>query len=376
MARGHGRILTSIWEDADFLALDEQQQRMYLFLISQPNLNHAGLLPLTLKRWARKARGLTVADVERTLAELAGLRFVVVDDDTEELLIRTFVRNDGVWRQPKVMAAMVSGAQEISSVVLRRALLEEMDNLPLGDLSDEPGARGPSVRQQIVDHLATLRRALRVPDPTPPPNPSRRVSDTPGEPNPDDRSAPDCPPGDTHSEGYGNPSESLPDTPGVPTTRAHAPASRAHSPAPAPAPAPAPSPVKEGGGRADQAPAAAAAPSRPDGRTSLRTIPDDFHLNDTMRRWAVAAFGQLLDPHFETEQFVSYWRSEGRRKNNWHDAWQKWMRDSAKRASERRAPGNVIQLPTGQTLTGTDAKVAGWSALTAQLRAQEARESS
>lgn len=357
MARGHGRILTSVWEDGDFLALDERQQRMYLFLISQPNLNHAGLLPLTLKRWARKAHGLTVAAVEKTLSELADLRFVVVDDDTEELLIRTFVRNDGVWRQPKVMAAMVSGAQEISSPALRRALLAEMGRIPLGDLSDEPGARGISVRQQIVEHLANLRRALHVPD-SPPPNPSGRATDTP-------------------SEGFPKGSESLPDTPGEPTTRAHAPASRAHSPAPAPAPAPAPSPVKEGGGRADQAPAAAAAaPPRPDGRTSLHAIPDDFHLNDTMRRWATAAFGQLLDPQFETDQFVSYWRSEGRRKHNWHDAWQKWMRDSAKRASERRATGNVIQLPTGQTLTGTDARVAAHAALTAQLRAQEERESS
>jgi hypothetical protein len=37
---------------------------------------------------------------------------------------------------------------------------------------------------------------------------------------------------------------------------------------------------------------------------------------------------------------------------------------------------NVIALPTGQTLTGTDAKVAAHSALTEQLRAMEARETS
>ncbi|MFB7500078.1 hypothetical protein ACFC09_36265 [Streptomyces sp. NPDC056161] len=35
MARGHGRILASIWEDSDFLTLDEREQRPYLFLISQ-----------------------------------------------------------------------------------------------------------------------------------------------------------------------------------------------------------------------------------------------------------------------------------------------------------------------------------------------------
>ena len=71
MARGHGRILTSIWEDADFLALAQPEQRLYLFLISQPNLNHAGLLPLTLRRWARKAAGLTATELEKHLQALA-----------------------------------------------------------------------------------------------------------------------------------------------------------------------------------------------------------------------------------------------------------------------------------------------------------------
>jgi len=33
-------------------------------------------------------------------------------------------------------------------------------------------------------------------------------------------------------------------------------------------------------------------------------------------------------------------------------------------------PSNVIALPSGQTLTGTDAKVAGWAAIAAQLAEQ------
>ncbi|CUW31727.1 hypothetical protein [Streptomyces reticuli] len=214
MARGHGRILTSIWEDSDFLKLDEKEQRFYLFLISQPNLNHAGLLPLTLRRWSRKANGLTAADVEKRLQSLDDARFIVMDDDTEELLIRSFVRNDGVWKQPKVMGAMVSGAMEISSRRLRRALLAEVERIPLGELSNEPGSRGVSIRQQVSEHIETLRKVFREPDPTP----SGRGSGTPSAP-------PSGTPSDTPTEGDRKAS-----------TRAHAPASRAHSPAPAPAP--------------------------------------------------------------------------------------------------------------------------------------------
>jgi hypothetical protein len=40
------------------------------------------------------------------------------------------------------------------------------------------------------------------------------------------------------------------------------------------------------------------------------------------------------------------------------------------------ANNNVIQLPTGQVLDGTDSRIAGHAALTAQLRAIEARETS
>ncbi|MET9956672.1 hypothetical protein ABZ135_34710 [Streptomyces sp. NPDC006339] len=343
MARGHGRILTSIWEDADFLALDERQQRLYLFLISQPNLNHAGLLDLTLRRWSRKARGLTSIELEKLLQALEGARFIVMDEDTEELLIRSFVRNDGVWRMPKVMGAMVSGALEISSKHLQRALLEEMDRIPLEELSNEPtkyrGEDGPSIRAQISAHIQTLRKTFG--DLTP--DPSGRGSVTPS-------ATPSETPSDTPSQG---------DAEGGPkaSTRGRAGASRAHSPAPAPSPTPAPE-EERGAEVVVIEPAAAPEQQRPDG---LHLIPDDFHLNDAMRRFAASTYPQL-DPDFETQQFISYWRAEGRMKRNWHEAWRKWLGDSAKRASERRG-SNVIQLPNGQALTGTDAKVAGWLAL-------------
>lgn len=237
MARGHGRILTSIWEDPDFLALDEKEQRLYLFLISQPNLNHAGLLDLTLRRWSRKARGLTSAELEKLLQGLEAAHFIVMDDDTEELLIRSFVRNDGVWRMPKVMGAMVSGALEISSPRLQGALLAEMDRIPLDELSDAPtkmkGQDGPSIRQQVATHIDTLRKAFGTPDP----DPSRGGSGTPS-------ATPSEPPSDTPAQ---------PPTEGGPkgSTRGRAGASRAHSPAPAPTPAPIPSPVEEGSAEAD-----------------------------------------------------------------------------------------------------------------------------
>ena len=178
MARAFGRILSSIWDDDDFLDLDEGQQRLYMFLVSQRNLNHAGLLQMTFKKWARKAKGLTVAQIVERLDQLDDAGFVVLDHDTEEVLVRSLVRRDGVYKQPRVMGAMVADAMEIESPRLRRALLAECERIPLDELSDKPGKDNATpIRTQVEAHIAALRAAYGV-MPTPPQS-RREVSGEP-----------------------------------------------------------------------------------------------------------------------------------------------------------------------------------------------------
>ncbi|MEU8829405.1 hypothetical protein [Streptomyces sp900116325] len=362
MARGHGRILTSIWEDTDFLALDEPEQRLYLFFISQPNLNHAGLLDLTLRRWSRKARGLTVAELEKRIGTLEAARFVVVDDDTEELLIRSFVRNDGVWRMPKVMGAMVSGALEISSWRLRSALLAEMDRIPLDELSDEPGSRGVSIRQQVAEHIADLRKAFG----NPPPDPNGRGYGTPSD-------TPSGTPSDTPAEG--GPKAS---------THGRAPASRAHSPAPAPTPAPLPSPVQEGSAEAngqdelivvsdaDFVGAAEAAPEIPE-TVSAQTIVGEW-LQRVNKRPPNNVIGQ-------TSKQIKKLLDEGIDPDDIRKGLARWMaKGSAPSAipsfvneamNATHGGSNVIALNSGQPLPGTDTTVSGWAAIAASFDTED-----
>ncbi|MCP9205540.1 hypothetical protein [Streptomyces cucumeris] len=347
MARGHGRILSSIWEDKDFLALTEQQQRLYLFLISQPNLNHAGLLPLTLRRWARKAMGLTASELESHLTALANARFIVMDEDTEELLIRSFVRNDGVWKQPKVMGAMVSGAMEIESRALRHALVNEMDRIPLDELSDEPtkvrSGEGPSIRTQVHEHITTLRKAFGDSGPGPFGGGCRPPSEPPSG-TPSDSPDQEGRKGSTRAGA------------GSHDAQAHAGASRAHSPAPSPTPVP--SPGEEGGCRPEPN-AEGAAPLALPGPPGPAPIDDDgFELTDAMRRWAVATFGNTLDVDYETEQFLSHFRADGGRRRNWPEEWKKWLRRSAKYASERAnrpaSGGSVVPFRDRQQQASDD----------------------
>jgi len=232
MARNFGRILSRIWDDRDFLALDASSQRLYVFLCTQSNLNHAGLLPMTLRKWAKKATDLTPERVRRDLAVLDAARFVVIDEDSEEVLIRTYVRNDDVWKMPRVMGSMVSGALEIESHRLRRALLLEMDRIPLDELSTEPtktkdGSPGPSIRHQVWGHIETLRDAFKNLDP----EPWDGGSETPSEPLPEGVSeGVDLPP----SEPLGQPDPE--GDRGYAYARGGAPARTSPSPSPTPAP--------------------------------------------------------------------------------------------------------------------------------------------
>ena len=158
MARTHGRIMAAIWSDPDFVAMRATAQRMFMFLLSQPDLSHAGLLPMRVNRWAKKAEDLSSRSVRAELDYLAERDYVVVDEDTEEVLIRTMVRNDGVYKQPLVMERMREDAKQIESPMLREAFASELDRLPLDELSTDLSKNdGPSVRERVERVVRQLR---------------------------------------------------------------------------------------------------------------------------------------------------------------------------------------------------------------------------
>ena len=94
----YGKIFNRAWGDADFKALTCQQQLLYLKLVSKTDISLAGVLTLATIRWAGQTAGVTDKDIARTLAELEAARFIVCDRETQEVLVRSYVRNDLGWR--------------------------------------------------------------------------------------------------------------------------------------------------------------------------------------------------------------------------------------------------------------------------------------
>jgi hypothetical protein len=142
-----------------------------MLLVSQSNLDYAGLLPLTVNRWAKKAKDTTPEQVQAWLDELDDALYVVMDDDTAELLIRTFIRNDEVWKQPNVMVSAARCAVAAGSRRIRRHLATEAARMLLF----------PDLKPGSARALAGMVEDLPEPFPTPDENPSGDPS-----PNPSD----------------------------------------------------------------------------------------------------------------------------------------------------------------------------------------------
>lgn len=153
MARSHARLLTSIWADDEFLALHAQAQRLYMLLLSQPDLSTLGTLTLSLKRLARLAPDTTPAKLRKALSELEE-HFVVVDWETDELFVRSFMRHDGVLKLPNSFKAACRAFPAVHSDAIRHAILDELpdglrDGFPDGFLDMNPSRLGERLKDAV-----------------------------------------------------------------------------------------------------------------------------------------------------------------------------------------------------------------------------------
>lgn len=162
MPRTHARIAVTIWQDEDFLAQPVTAQWAYMLILSQPDLSAAGVLWYRPARWASRAANVTAEHVERAVTFLESARFVVVDRATEELLVRTFIKNDQIWKTPNVFLSALRTVPGTLSRTLRATLREELQRLPLDQLT---GPKGGVVRAEVAE----LVKQLPAPQPPTPP---------------------------------------------------------------------------------------------------------------------------------------------------------------------------------------------------------------
>lgn len=168
MARSYAKVKGSIWRDQDWCQLPTEEQRLYLLLVSQPDITNCGVIPYLPTRWARLASDTTVDDVERIAGSLQARRFIVVDDDTCEVLVRTFVKHDQVLEQPKIKAAAARQYDGIQSARIRTALAEEYPDVfrlaPGEERHPEPYGKGTgNPNGSLSEGYPSRARGIRQP---------------------------------------------------------------------------------------------------------------------------------------------------------------------------------------------------------------------
>lgn len=167
MARTHARIYAAIWQDADFIALPAEAQRVYMLALSQPGVSFCGVVSFTARRWSNMAGDSTPESIRAAVAVLETHGFVVVDEDAEELWIRSFVRHDGVLESPNLVKRMWRDVPGIFSASIRDAFLSSLPEDAWIDESEgiaKPSARGTG---NPSDNPSPTPVPIPVPSPVP-----------------------------------------------------------------------------------------------------------------------------------------------------------------------------------------------------------------
>lgn len=173
MARDRANVFTNIWADSDWRALSESAQRLYLLLLTHPTLTYAGVADWRTNRLSMMSADGSVEKLEAAAAELEDRKFIVVDEATEEVLIRSFVKHDGLLKSPNLAAALAREYANVYSPRLREVVAFEVQKLH----RREPDLKG-------WDRLGTLlsepaRNVFDEGSPNPSPNPSGNPSPNP-----------------------------------------------------------------------------------------------------------------------------------------------------------------------------------------------------
>ncbi len=266
MAREYARVKITIWTDPDFRAVSEAAQRLYFLLLTSPSTNLCGVSDWRESRLRALASNSTVDGLRNAAWELGEANLIAIDPDTEEVLIRSFVRHDGVLKSPNMTAALVKDYASIASQKLMALVSRETRRA----FDENPDWKGREAALPVTKQFPDAEG-----------NPFEMVPDW-------FRNGSETVPSETPQK-QGNPSKMVP-----PSLNPHPSASLQ---------------VESGAARAPR--------KRP-----ARTLPDDWQPNDTHRAKATA---EGLDLHRAVESFRNHARANDRRLVDWNAGFSNWL---------------------------------------------------
>lgn len=127
--RQYALIHRAILDDPSWRCLTRSQQNLYLLLLLKLSTNLCGVVDWRPKKLAVNASDMTVETIETDAVVLEKKLYIVRDEDTDEVLIRSFLRNDAPLKSSKTAIAVRSSYTDTASSKLRGVIVFELQRL-------------------------------------------------------------------------------------------------------------------------------------------------------------------------------------------------------------------------------------------------------
>ena len=146
MARSYAHVYLTIWNDPDFRTLTPDGQWLYFVMLTHPTINSCGVVEWREARLINMAEGMTIERLRQAAWDLAQRRMIAVDPDTEEALVRSFVRHDGGLKMPNPSKGIVREHGAIASLRIMELVSREVRRA----IAENPDWKGSEVVQPVL----------------------------------------------------------------------------------------------------------------------------------------------------------------------------------------------------------------------------------
>jgi len=145
-----------MWASEKWRELSTGAQWLYMHLLTSPTLNYVGVADWRPARIAAKVRDVSIQDVLDRAAELEAGRFVFCDSATEEIVIRSFLKHDGLLLNPNLWRSVGNDFADVSSIRLMGVISREARRLREAHPDGFQTSKGGVVNPWVSKYLATM----------------------------------------------------------------------------------------------------------------------------------------------------------------------------------------------------------------------------
>jgi len=159
MPRDYAQIRQDMWSDDRWRGLTPMAQWLYMLLLSDPRLTYAGVTDWHPGKLSQRAKECTGRDVLIAAAELSDDHFIVIDEETEEVMIRSYLKHDPLMRNPRLAVTMAKDFGAVASNKIRAAIVWELQRLKKAE-PDLPAWEKPQVKTVLRQNAVNPREMV------------------------------------------------------------------------------------------------------------------------------------------------------------------------------------------------------------------------